>query len=110
MCAPQVMTNGRFTSVKHRVIASGNKSRISMIYFCGPPLYEKISPLPCLMERGEESLYKEFTWWEYKKAAYKSRLADNRLGLFQRQRPPLTSAAAPATISSAAAALAIATA
>ncbi|KAF4360188.1 hypothetical protein F8388_000057 [Cannabis sativa] len=31
-----------------------------------------------------QSLYKEFTWWEYKTSAYKSRLADNRLGLFQK--------------------------
>lgn len=36
------------------------------------------------MEVGEESLYKEFTWCEYKKSAYKSRLGDNRLGLFEK--------------------------
>ncbi|KAH7843253.1 hypothetical protein Vadar_014408 [Vaccinium darrowii] len=79
----QVMTNGRFKSVRHRVLANGLKSRVSMIYFGGPPLSEKIAPLPSLMV-GEESLYKEFTWFEYKKSAYKSRLADNRLGLFEK--------------------------
>ncbi|CAL5342161.1 unnamed protein product [Camellia sinensis] len=79
----QVMTNGRFKSVRHRVIANSLKSRVSMIYFGGPPLSEKIAPLPSLME-GEDSLYKEFTWFEYKKSAYKSRLADNRLGLFEK--------------------------
>lgn len=79
----QVMTNGRFKSVRHRVLADGLKSRVSMIYFGGPPLSEKIAPLPSLMV-GEESLYKEFTWFEYKKSAYKSRLADNRLGLFEK--------------------------
>ncbi|KAI8026003.1 Gibberellin 2-beta-dioxygenase 1 [Camellia lanceoleosa] len=78
-----VMTNGRFKSVRHRVIANSLKSRVSMIYFGGPPLSEKIAPLPSLME-GEDSLYKEFTWFEYKKSAYKSRLADNRLGLFEK--------------------------
>ncbi|KAI3414837.1 Fe2OG dioxygenase domain-containing protein [Psidium guajava] len=79
----QVMTNGRFRSVRHRVLANSSKSRVSMIYFGGPPLSERIAPLPCLMT-GKESLYKEFTWFEYKKAAYNTRLADNRLEHFQR--------------------------
>ncbi|GKV36963.1 hypothetical protein SLEP1_g45044 [Rubroshorea leprosula] len=82
--ALQVMTNGRFKSVRHRVLADNMKSRVSMIYFGGPPLSEKIAPLECLLAKEEESLYKEFTWSEYKKSAYKSRLADYRLGLFER--------------------------
>ncbi|CAN4103040.1 unnamed protein product [Withania somnifera] len=81
--ALQVMTNGRFKSVKHRVLTNSMKSRLSMIYFGGPPLSEKIAPLPSLME-GKDSLYKEFTWSEYKKSAYKTRLADNRLVLFEK--------------------------
>lgn len=64
-------------------MANGSKSRLSMIYFGGPPLSEKIAPLPSLM-KGEDSLYKQFTWYEYKKSAYKLRLADNRLGLFEK--------------------------
>ncbi|XP_041022947.1 gibberellin 2-beta-dioxygenase-like [Juglans microcarpa x Juglans regia] len=80
----QVMTNGRFKSVKHRVLADHTKSRISMIYFGGPPLSEKISPLPSLLAEGEESIYNEFAWWEYKRSAYKSRLGDDRLGLFEK--------------------------
>ncbi|KAL6570576.1 Gibberellin 2-beta-dioxygenase 1 [Orobanche gracilis] len=80
----QVMTNGRFKSVRHRVVANTSKSRLSMIYFGGPPLSEKIAPLPSLMEGDQDSLYKEFTWFEYKKSAYKSKLADNRLGLFEK--------------------------
>ncbi|KAL7089364.1 hypothetical protein ACP275_13G183100 [Erythranthe tilingii] len=79
----QVMTNGRFRSVKHRVLAADNmKSRVSMIYFGGPPLTETITPLSEIMEKGEESLYKEFTWSEYKKSAYKTKLGDDRLGFF----------------------------
>ncbi|XP_049374266.1 gibberellin 2-beta-dioxygenase 1-like [Solanum verrucosum] len=80
----QVMTNGRFKSVKHRVLTNSLKSRLSMIYFGGPPLSEKIAPLPSLMEGEESSLYKEFTWFEYKKSAFKSRLAENRLTLFEK--------------------------
>ncbi|KAG5597475.1 hypothetical protein H5410_038707 [Solanum commersonii] len=79
----QVMTNGRFKSVKHRVLTNSVKSRLSMIYFGGPPLSEKIAPLPSLIE-GKNSLYKEFTWFEYKKSAYKTRLADNRLVRFEK--------------------------
>ncbi|XP_022720938.1 gibberellin 2-beta-dioxygenase-like isoform X2 [Durio zibethinus] len=82
--ALQVMTNGRLRSVRHRVLADSLRSRVSMIYFGGPPLSEKIRPLPSLVAEGEESLYKEFTWWEYKTSAYKSRLADYRLGLFEK--------------------------
>lgn len=80
----QVMTNGRFKSVKHRVVTNSMKSRLSMIYFGGPPLSEKIAPLPSLTENEESSLYKEFTWLEYKRSAFNSRLSDNRLGLFEK--------------------------
>ncbi|KAG8365629.1 hypothetical protein BUALT_Bualt18G0126000 [Buddleja alternifolia] len=80
----QVMTNGRFRSVKHRVLADNLKSRISMIYFGGPTLSTKITALKSVMEEGEKSLYKEFTWCEYKKSAYKTRLGDNRLALFEK--------------------------
>lgn len=69
--------------MRHRVLANGLESRLSMIYFGGPPLSEKIAPLPSLM-KGKESLYKEFTWFEYKNSSYATRLADNRLGLYER--------------------------
>ncbi|KAK8648237.1 hypothetical protein V6N13_128997 [Hibiscus sabdariffa] len=80
----QVMTNGRFKSVKHRVLSNSVKPRLSMIYFGGPPLSEKIAPLPSLMRGDQQSLYKEFTWFEYKRCAYNSRLADNRLIHFEK--------------------------
>ncbi|CAO2823404.1 unnamed protein product [Amaranthus hypochondriacus] len=83
----QVMTNGRFKSVKHRVLADNKKSRISMIFFAGPPLCEKITPLPCIMKPGEQSLYEDFTWWDYKKSAYQSRLSDDRLSRFVKTNP-----------------------
>lgn len=70
--------------MKHRVFPDHRKSRVSMIFFAGPPLDEKITPMPSLMGEGEESLYEEFTWSEYKKSAAKSRLADYRLGPFEK--------------------------
>lgn len=81
----QVLTNGRFRSVKHRVVApdAGKQSRLSVIYFGGPAAAQRIAPLPELLKEGEQSIYREFTWGEYKTAAYKSRLADHRLGPFE---------------------------
>ncbi|KAJ0986012.1 hypothetical protein J5N97_004368 [Dioscorea zingiberensis] len=82
----QVLTNGRFKSVRHRVLSNGLSSRVSMIYFGGPAPGERLAPLPQLMREGEQSLYKEFTWFEYKTSAYKTRLADNRLSVFEREK------------------------
>lgn len=73
--------------MRHRVVAgSGLKSRVSMIYFGGPPLEQRIAPLPQLLA-GTQPLYRDFTWGEYKKAAYRSRLGDNRLAPFE--APPV---------------------
>ncbi|RLN00584.1 gibberellin 2-beta-dioxygenase-like [Panicum miliaceum] len=80
----QVLTNGRFRSVKHRVVApEGAQSRLSVIYFGGTAASQRIAPLPQVMRDGEQSLYREFTWGEYKRAAYKTRLGDHRLGPFE---------------------------
>ncbi|CAH8258569.1 unnamed protein product [Arabidopsis lyrata] len=81
----QVMTNGRFRSVRHRVLANSDKSRVSMIYFAGPSLTQRIAPLTCLMDNEDEMLYEEFTWSEYRNSAYNSRLSDNRLQQFERK-------------------------
>ncbi|KAJ3702190.1 hypothetical protein LUZ61_005895 [Rhynchospora tenuis] len=80
----QVLTNGRFRSVKHRVMVNSARSRLSMIYFGGPPPGQKLGPSPLLMEEREQSLYREFTWKEYKSCAFRTRLADNRLVQFER--------------------------
>ena len=80
----QVLTNGRFRSVRHRVMTNSSKSRVSMIFFGGPPPTQLIRPLPQLMGEEEKSRYIEFTWADYKKAAYKSRLADNKLAFFEK--------------------------
>jgi gibberellin 2-oxidase len=85
----QVLTNGRFRSVKHRVVApDGMQSRLSFIYFGGPAPSQRIAPLPQVMREGEQRLYREFTWGEYKSAAYKTRLGDHRLGPFELRTDP----------------------
>ena len=60
------------------VAPEGAQSRLSVIYFGGPA-----AALPQVIWDGEQSLYREFTWGEYKRAAYKTRLGDHRLGPFE---------------------------
>ncbi|KAL6522923.1 hypothetical protein OROHE_016770 [Orobanche hederae] len=79
----QVMTNGRFLSVRHRAMVNSYNSRMSMAYFAGPPLNATISCVPRLITPQNPQLYRTFTWAEYKKATYSLKLGDTRLNLFR---------------------------
>ncbi|CAL5412981.1 unnamed protein product [Camellia sinensis] len=79
----QAMTNGRFVSVRHRVMTNPYKSRMSMAYFGAPPLHATIAAIPELVTQCRPSLYWPFTWSEYKKSAYSLRLGESRLNLFR---------------------------
>jgi gibberellin 2-oxidase len=61
------------------------ESRLSVIYCDEPTPSQRIAPLPQVMRDEEQSvyLYREFTWTKYKRAMYKTRLADHRLGPFE---------------------------
>ncbi|KAL7178356.1 hypothetical protein ACSBR2_031498 [Camellia fascicularis] len=79
----QAMTNGRFVSVRHRVMTNPYKSRMSMAYFGAPPLHATIAAIPELVTQCRPSLYRPFTWSEYKKSSYSLRLGESRLNLFR---------------------------
>ncbi|GJN35967.1 hypothetical protein PR202_gb24788 [Eleusine coracana subsp. coracana] len=78
----QALTNGRLISIRHRVIASACKPRLSTIYFAAPPLHTRISAFPETVTAGSPRQYRPFTWAEYKKTMYSLRLSHSRLDLF----------------------------
>ncbi|WOL13359.1 hypothetical protein Cni_G22129 [Canna indica] len=74
----------RIRSVRHRVLVDGLQSRVSMIYFRGPPHGERLAPLSLLLWEGEESRYREFTWCEYQTCVCNNMLAHNKLERFMK--------------------------
>ncbi|XP_047178457.1 gibberellin 2-beta-dioxygenase 2-like [Vigna umbellata] len=79
----QVMTNGRFVSVRHRAVTNSHKSRMSVAYFGGPPLDACIVAPSVMVTPQRPSLFKPFTWAEYKKVTYSMRLGERRIDLFR---------------------------
>nr|GEV49736.1 gibberellin 2-beta-dioxygenase 2-like [Tanacetum cinerariifolium] len=81
----QAMTNGRFISVRHRAMAntSSTESRLSMVFFGGPPPHATITCPPQLVKRNKPLVYKPFTWAEYKSHTYAHRLGETRLDHFK---------------------------
>jgi gibberellin 2-oxidase len=76
-------------------MVSSARPRVSVIFFGGPPPRERLAPLPGLLDReGGRRRYRDFTWREYKTSAYRTKLADNRLGRFEFDTTPAAAAAA----------------
>ncbi|KAL0554051.1 hypothetical protein IC582_007959 [Cucumis melo] len=76
----QVLTNGRFVNVKHRVATNIEpKPRMSMAYFAAPSLNALISPLKEMVTSNQPCLYKPFTWGEYRAHIYSLPLASSKL-------------------------------
>ncbi|KAJ1384122.1 Oxoglutarate/iron-dependent dioxygenase [Sesbania bispinosa] len=61
----QIMSNERYKSIEHRVVANGSKTRISMPIFVNPAPDAIIGPLPEVLENGDEPKYKQVVYSDY---------------------------------------------
>nr|DAD24787.1 TPA_asm: hypothetical protein HUJ06_026251 [Nelumbo nucifera] len=65
--ALQILSNGRYKSVEHRVVANGRSNRISVPIFVNPRPKDMIGPLPEVLESGEKPVYKQVLYSDYTK-------------------------------------------
>jgi feruloyl-CoA 6-hydroxylase len=63
--ALQIISNGHYKSVKHRVSVNGNSNRISFPIFVCPRPSDIIGPLPEVVQNGEKPLYKHILYSDY---------------------------------------------
>ncbi|CAH2073944.1 unnamed protein product [Thlaspi arvense] len=63
----QVLSNDRYKSVEHLVMANRFLSRISFAYYCGPSYDSVIEPLREVLKHGEKPLYKPTKYSDYMK-------------------------------------------
>nr|GMD48477.1 1-aminocyclopropane-1-carboxylate oxidase [Ipomoea batatas] len=65
----EVITNGKYKSVEHRVIAQTNGARMSIASFYNPASDAVIHPAPALVEKvgDEEKVYPKFVFDDYMK-------------------------------------------
>ncbi|XVE59874.1 hypothetical protein DITRI_Ditri05aG0082100 [Diplodiscus trichospermus] len=61
----QIMSNDRYKSIEHRVVANGSKNRVSVPIFVNPGADAVFGPLPQVLENGEQPLYKEVIFSDY---------------------------------------------
>ncbi|KAJ4724051.1 2-oxoglutarate (2OG) and Fe(II)-dependent oxygenase superfamily protein [Melia azedarach] len=65
--ALQILSNGKYRSVEHCVIANGSKNRISVPIFVNPRPHEIICPLPEVLANGQKPVYKQVLYSDYVK-------------------------------------------
>nr|XP_043613663.1 feruloyl CoA ortho-hydroxylase F6H1-3-like [Erigeron canadensis] len=65
--ALQIISNGTYKSVEHRVTANANSNRISVPIFVNPRPQDVIGPLPGLTKNGEKPLYRHVLYSDYVK-------------------------------------------
>ncbi|KAL4581587.1 hypothetical protein LXL04_006110 [Taraxacum kok-saghyz] len=65
--ALQIMSNGRYKSVEHKVVANRYENRISVPIFVNPRGSDIIGPLPEVINNGEKALYKQVLYSDYVK-------------------------------------------
>ncbi|MED6186157.1 hypothetical protein PIB30_064088 [Stylosanthes scabra] len=65
--ALQIMSNGRYKSIEHRVRANGSKTRVSVPIFVNPRPSDVIGPFVEVLANGEKAKYKDVLYSDYAK-------------------------------------------
>ncbi|KAF5751635.1 feruloyl CoA ortho-hydroxylase 1 [Tripterygium wilfordii] len=61
----QIMSNDRYKSIEHRVVANRSKNRVSIPIFVSPGAEALIGPLPEVVASGEQLVYKQVAYKDY---------------------------------------------
>ncbi|RID80599.1 hypothetical protein BRARA_A03250 [Brassica rapa] len=69
--AMQILSNGHYKSVEHRVLANGSNNRISVPIFVNPKPESVIGPLPEVIANGEEPIYRDVVYSDYVRYFFK---------------------------------------
>ncbi|XP_076918277.1 feruloyl CoA ortho-hydroxylase F6H1-3-like [Bidens hawaiensis] len=69
--ALQIMSNGKYKSIEHRVSANGSANRISVPIFVNPRPSDIIGPLPEVLKSGEKPPYKHVLYSDYVRHFFK---------------------------------------
>ncbi|GAB2211955.1 hypothetical protein Droror1_Dr00025295 [Drosera rotundifolia] len=63
----QLLSNGRYRSIEHKVVANPWKNRVSIAVFMNPAPNQVVGPMKEAMEEGEKPLYREIGFMDYMK-------------------------------------------
>ncbi|MED6223334.1 hypothetical protein PIB30_073026 [Stylosanthes scabra] len=69
--ALQIMSNGRYKSIEHRVTANGSKTRVSVPIFVNPRPSDVIGPFVEVLANGEKAKYKSVLYSDYVRYFFK---------------------------------------
>lgn len=73
----KIMTNNKFESVEHRVVACDKRDRVSVMMFVQPKDHIQLSVVPELVPSSTTAMYQDMTWGFY--VNYAKQGLDNRL-------------------------------
>ncbi|KAL8162538.1 hypothetical protein V2J09_014027 [Rumex salicifolius] len=70
----QLISNGKYKSVEHRVVTSADKDRVSVAVFASPGFSDVVGPLPEVVAGGGSPVYREMSYEDYCKYYFGGRL------------------------------------
>ncbi|KAH7444033.1 hypothetical protein KP509_02G061400 [Ceratopteris richardii] len=74
----EILTNGKYRSIEHRVLTNGEKARMSIACFFGPLEETVVAPLPVLIDGNNPPKYRATLFKDYNRNFASSRLQPNR--------------------------------